>query len=227
MHDSLNSPTLRDGTSRDGTSSVGETSTFRLETLAATPRWSAERVEALRGRCRGSLLKDWAANFSRHFGPGTAAHIRRALGPDLSAQLPDAPSQRQWLPVAAQIRVTDIVIDDLLGGDPLGLEALLRDGLDRSGRVARAMIRRMGPAILRGAGQIHQQCYDLGSASASVSRRSLVLRSEGAEFMTNPTWQLLQLIGHRLLIDASGHTPLRVEGRAMAPAAFEAHVSWA
>ena len=116
-------------------------------------------------------------------------------------------------------------------GQELGREREVAGASIEAGRIypafARAMIRRMGPAILRGAGQIHQQCYDLGSASASVSRRSLVLRSEGAEFMTNPTWQLLQLIGHRLLIDASGHTPLRVEGRAMAPAAFEAHVSWA
>lgn len=200
---------------------------MRLETLAAEPRWHASRVEALPGRCRGTLLKDWAANFSRHFGPDAVRHIRERLGVSLSGQLPDAPSQHEWLPVALQIRVTDIVIDDFLDGDALALEPVLRDGLDRSGRVARALIRRLGPTVLRGARQIHKQCYDTGSASARLSGRSVVLRSEGAEFMANPTWQLLQLIGHKLLLGLSGHTMVQLEGRSPEPTAFEAHVSWA
>ena len=80
--------------------------------VAGRMRWSAERTLALPGRCRGSVLARWAENLARRFGPRAVDRVRAGL-PEWEQDLPDDPSEEHWFPVGLQLRLTELVIDEL------------------------------------------------------------------------------------------------------------------
>jgi hypothetical protein len=57
------------------------------EALAAEPRWEPARAMALRGNCRGVLLRGWQQLCVGRWGPGAPARVRAALGADSDCYL--------------------------------------------------------------------------------------------------------------------------------------------
>lgn len=198
-----------------------------IPTLARQERWSLERVRALVGHCRGSVLARWADNCRRRWGSTAIERIRSRLG-TRSDLLPEHPSEQAWFPVSLQIEVTDIVIDEFLGGDPAALEPLLMADIERSmGRIKRAFLRSVGPGpILDRASDLHDHLYDLGRAQASTAPGRAEITVEGSDLFGNPTWQLLQLIAHRGLIAFSGCQVQRLYGRSPDPRTFVVTLRW-
>ncbi len=197
-----------------------------LASLARQPRWPRAQIEALPGRCRGRVLEGWARTCRRHFGEAGLRRLRQAAGP-LARGIPEQPSPRAWFSAGVQVALTDALIDELLGGDALALEDLLRVEIERSmGRVQRALVRSVGPAsILRRAAAIHRQAYDHGQASSVVHDREAVVTSQGSALFENPTWQLLQLIAHRLLIEQTGRVLVDIGG-CTSVQRFDVRMSW-
>lgn len=176
-----------------------------LVATAARARWSAERTLALPGRCRGTVLARWADNARRHFGSTAVARIREEL-PPWAQDLPDDPPEEAWFPVGLQLRITEIVIDALLGGDALALEPLLRQDV-RAGvsRATALFLRTVGPApVLGRAKQIHPSLYDVGQVRAELVGSHATLRFGDALLFGHPTWALLQLFAHRGFVALTG-----------------------
>jgi hypothetical protein len=94
----------------------------------------------------GDLLGRWGDNVVRRFGPAALIKVRARLTPPLD-QLAAVLTSRDWVPVHAQVAVTEAIVDELLGGDLGALYPLLvedtRAGL---GRLELAVVRGMGPA---------------------------------------------------------------------------------
>lgn len=194
--------------------------------LAAAPRWSPERTMALQGRCCGVLLDDWAANLRDRFGPRAVTLVREGLGP-LGHDLPDAPRAITWFPVATQLRMTELLLDEVAGGDVAALADALQSMLDGH-RAVRFLARRLGLALLLSkAGGIHTRSYDVGHVHAQVrGRGDITLAATGAELVTHPTWQLLQLVAYDVLARVTGHPDAEVFGRVGPGQTFDAHVRW-
>lgn len=175
----------------------------------ARPRWSAARVEALPGRCRGKALAGWAAASRRRFGDIGVARLRRAAG-SLVEDLPEEPAADAWFPVGVQLRLTDALVDELLGGDEDALEEILRAEVeDKLGRLDRMLLRGLGPGVLlRRAESMHRQLYDVGHVRSLVEGSRATIVARGAQVFANPTWQRLQVIAHRLLVTSTGRRPI-------------------
>lgn len=181
---------------------------------------------ALRGRCSGVLLDDWARNFRERFGPRAVSLVREGLGP-LGHDLPDAPRTIHWFPVATQLRMTEILLDEVAGGDVEVLADALHAMLDRH-RAIRFLARRLGLSVLLSkAGGIHTRSYDVGHIHAQVrGRGDVALVASGAELVTHPTWQLLQLVAYEVLARVTGHAEAEIFGRVGAGQNFDAHIRW-
>lgn len=188
-----------------GEIACSEPSRHDVAALAVAPRWPPERTLALPGRCRGSVMARWADSCRRHFGDAAVLRLRSGL-PAWAHDLPDDPPEEAWFPVGLQLRLTELVIDELLGGDALRLEALLRADIRRALPRATAMfLRAVGPAAVLGrAKQIHPHLYDVGTATAELGRGHAVVACEGAMMFGHPTWLLLQLFAHRGFIALTG-----------------------
>ena len=204
-----------------------EPSGLSIAALAGLSRWSPERVFAMPGRCRGSVLARWGDVCRRRLGASAVRRVREAVG-ELAEELPDEPPEHAWFPVALQIRITDLVIDEYLDGDPLALDPLLRDDIGRSlGRVTRTFLRTVGPGPVLGRAKVlHAHLYDVGDASAKTRSGSATIQSEGAELFANPTWQILQLMAHRGLVDLTGRKLRSLTASMPASNAFRVDVHW-
>lgn len=195
--------------------------------LLATPRWPKEQVLALPGRCRGSLVARWADGCRRRWGEEGVRAVREGLGP-LSAALPDDPDPDSWIPVAAQILATDLVIDRLLGGDAAALEGLLHDDTVRArDKVVTWVVRTLGPAtVFRGARRLHPHLYDAGAVEPEVSGSEATLRWTGSPLFGNPTFRVLQVLGNRILLRMMRREVLDLRGLDTGAAAFGLHLRW-
>lgn len=178
---------------------------FTTNDLAARPRWDAERTLALPGRCRGTVLARWADNCRKHFGDAAVKRVREGL-PEWASDLPGDPPDDAWFPVGLQLRITELVVDECLGGDMRRLESLLHEDI-RSAlpRATGLFIRTLGPGpILARAKQIHPHLYDVGSAYAETESGSAKIVCTGAELFGHPTFALLQMFAHRGFVDLTG-----------------------
>ena len=196
-----------------------------VQSLAAAPRWSPERTAALAGQCRGALLQDWAQNFEDQWGPRTSLVIRDGLA-ELSPLLPEAPRATAWYPVGLQLRVTEVLLDEVVSGDVQGLRDALKALVTRH-RAAVFVARRMGlKRLVQKVGGLFGQCYDVGQTEVRVSEGHAVITVAGAELVTHPTWQLLQLVGYEVLAELAGERDAEVYGRVGPGRVFEAHLEW-
>jgi hypothetical protein len=184
-------------------------------------------VLALQGRCRGSLLRAWADNVRRRFGDDAVRLVREELGP-LSPLLPDDPDAGAWLPVAAQIRATDVIIDRLLGGDAAAIEPLLHEDTERArDRALSWVVRHVGPAVvLRRAGALHPHLYDVGRVTASARGGRATIGYSDAELFENPTFRVLQALGVRIFLAMSRREGVVVTGPGGGVRSFTLDVTW-
>jgi hypothetical protein len=198
-----------------------------VATLARLPRWDAARVEALPGRCRGSVLARWGAACRRRWGGAAVARLRARLGPWFD-ELPEDPPEHAWFPVHMQIRLTDAVVEEFLGGDAGALEPILLEDIEHSlGRAKRAFLRTLGPGpILRQAGALHGHLYSVGQTTAEMSINGATVHSTGARLFANPTWQLLQVLANRGLIRFTGRELHTVVARMTAADGFAVELHW-
>jgi len=204
-----------------------EDAALGIPELAARAPWSAAEVLALPGRCRGSVLARWAALCRRRFGDAAVQRVRAELGP-LSADLPDDPPDDAWFPVAVQIRLTDVVVAEFLGGDPSRLQPLLADDVARQlGRAAGMFLRAVGPApVLARAKQIHPSLYDVGRARTDIRSTQATIHCEGARLFANPTWQILQLMAHAGFVELTGRRVISLGATMPADDALRIDVRW-
>ena len=195
--------------------------------LAALEPWAAERVFALDGRVRGVLLRGWARLCRRRWGKDAPDRVRAHLG-EHSSLLPDKPRRLLWLPVGLQVRVTDIIIGELLGGDALGLDAALReDSLLGNDRVVGALAKRIGPGgLVRRSNEFRSRFYDFGKLEQEVSDSDAIVRLSGHPLYTNPTWRLMQLIGQRMIVEKTGRPIRELYGISMDDDSYVVYMSW-
>lgn len=195
--------------------------------LARRPAWSAARVAAIPGRCRGSVLSRWAGLVRRHVGDFAVQRVRAGLGA-LAIDLPDDPPDDAWFPVAVQIRLTDVFVAEFLGGDARLLQPLLaEDVTSQVGRAAGLFLRTVGPGpILARAHHIHPSLYDVGRARADVDSGHAVIECTGAELFANPTWQLLQLMAHAGFVELTGRRILSLTAAMPADDALRVDLRW-
>lgn len=196
-----------------------------VASLVRRERRSVGQTMALEGRCRGALLADWFENFEAQWGAHVPRRIRAGLG-EFGSCLPDAPSSVAWFPVGLQLRLTELLLDEVVDGDPQVLRDALLGLLDKH-RAARFMARRMGlKRLVSHVSALFSQCYDQGRTEVRVTRGHGVVTMAGADMVTHPTWQLLQLVGYEVLAEIAGHPEACVDARIGDGRLFEVHIRW-
>lgn len=197
-----------------------------IDSLADEPRWELSRVQALPGRSRGDLLGAWGPNVIARFGADALARVRDRLPPSL-AQLPLSLTARDWVPVHAQLVLTEAIVDELLAGDMRALYPLLvadtRAGL---GRVQLMVVRTLGPErALKLAPRTFHKVHERGEVDVEVAGRRARITFSGSPLFAHPTWRLLQLFATRTmleLVECAG----TVTGEDVGSDGFVAIASW-
>lgn len=163
-----------------------------IKLLEGLENWPAEQTRALTGRCRAAVLGNWAQNLDARAGRGSAASIAtrlRAEGLEVERVEPS-----DWLNVGAQLRLTELLAADFLGGRRVDLAwSVVADVIAGTGRAASMAVRALGPRTLFDRfGDIHRAAYDVGRVSVTSARDRAELRFEDAELFGHPTWLALQ-----------------------------------
>ena len=181
--------------------------THTIETLAAEPRWELARVQALPGRSRGDLLGSWGSNVMKRFGSAALQRVLRRLPSPLDA-LPVTLGVKDWLPVYAQLLLTEAIVDEYLGGDMRALYPLLvEDTRAGIGAIQLVVLKAMGPVrALKLAPGTFRQVHERGNVDAEVSGRSARMTFSGTPLFTHPTWRLLQLYATHTMLELTGRT---------------------
>ena len=197
-----------------------------IESLAAVPRWPLERTLTLPGRSRGDLLGGWGDNVIKRFGPDALARVRRRLPASLQ-ELAPVLTTRDWVPVFAQLVLTEAIVDEHLAGDMLALYPLLvADTRAGMGRVQLAIVRALGPArALRLAPRQFEKTQERGSLAVEIDRKRATLRFRGSPLFEHPSWRVLQVLATRVLLELT-ETPGTVVGEAPGPETFDAIATW-
>lgn len=202
------------------------TDRIAYEALAAAPRWPLERTLALPGRVRGNSLRNWGIHVRNKFHARAADEIREKLGLSVDT-LPDEPSKKHWIPIHAQIRLIQIVIDDYLKGDPLAFEHVFED---TTGTAEKAIVlagRMAGPAmVLRMAGSYHASVCDVGTCTASIDGKRATLAFSGAAAFEDPTWRFSQTVGMKTMFSSLKRHLNLLEGEVRGPEHFAIHMAW-
>jgi len=179
--------------------------THTIETLAAEPRWDLAEVKALPGRSRGDLLGPWGSNVMKRFGSTALQRVLRRLPSPLD-ELPATLGAKDWVPVYAQLLVTEAIVDEYLGGDMRALYPLLvEDTRAGIGSVQLVVLKTLGPArTLKLAPRTFRQVHERGSVDAEVAGRSARMSFSGTPLFTHPTWRLLQLYATHTMLELTG-----------------------
>ena len=197
-----------------------------IDTLAAEARWDRVRIAALPGRCRGDALGGWGENLARRFGSEALTRVRTRVGAPYDA-LSAVLTAKDWVPVGAQLVLTEAICDEYLAGDLRALYPLLvedtRAGL---GRVQLLLVRTLGAGrVLARAAAGIRDVYERGTANADTERGRARVEFRGTPLFGNPTWRLLQLFATRIVLDLAG-TPGTVTGEDLGGDAFAAIARW-
>lgn len=190
------------------------------------PRWTDERTARLPGRCRGDLLGPWGDNLRRRFGDDAVDRVRARMPVELQG-ISTAPSSKEWLPVEAQLRVTEAIVDEFLGGDAGALYALVMDDARRgSGRAQLAVLKALGPRrMFKLAPRTHRKVYDVGVVGVQTQRGRARIDFRDALLFGHPTWRLLQVYATSVLLELQGSNA-DVSGEDTGPDSFSLLVSW-
>jgi hypothetical protein len=131
--------------------------------------------------------------------------VLRRLPSPLDA-LPAALGPRDWVPVYAQLLVTEAIVDEYLGGDMRALYPLLvEDTRAGIGRVRQMVLETMGPArALKLAPRTFRTVHERGTAEVEVTGRTARLTFAGTPLFGHPTWRLLQLYATNTMLELSG-----------------------
>jgi hypothetical protein len=182
--------------------------TWTPDLLAAQPRWGREKTLALLGRARGDLLGAWGTNLVARFGPDALARVRARIGPPHDALAPVL-TDHEWVPVHAQLLITEAIADEVFGGDVRAIyPALLEDTKKGLGRFKIAALRALGVArAFKIVPKIFNKVHDKGSVALETADappagwNGVRLRFTGAPLFTNPTWRLMQLFATKVVLD--------------------------
>lgn len=197
-----------------------------VESLAVQPRWDAASVLALPGKSRGDLVGAWGKNVVARFGEAGLARVRARLPAPLD-RLELIQSSRDWLPVYAQLLVTEAIVDELLGGSwPALYPLLVEDTRAGLGRLQLALVRAMGPArALRLGPATFKKVHERGAHDLELAGRRARLSFHGSPLFAHPTWRILQLLATRALLELTG-TPGTVLGEDAGAERFVAVATW-
>jgi hypothetical protein len=197
-----------------------------LAALAAAPRWPAERTRALPGRVRGDALRQWGVHLRRRFGDHAPDAVRARLGVSLD-ELPDAPGRHCWVPLPLQVRLLQVITDELLDGDALRMDTLFSDSTSAADHALSLAGRIAGPGlVLRMAGGWHASVCDVGRCEAEVDGPRATLRFTGAEAFDDPSWRLSQALGVGSIFTSLRRPATRLEGASEAARSFALLLAW-
>jgi hypothetical protein len=193
-----------------------------IEELAAD---RSSIAEMLPGRCRGDLLGPWGTNVAKRYGADGLARVRRRLAPPLD-QLAPVLTAKDWVPILAQLRVTEAIVDEHLAGDwPALLPLIIEDARAGIGRIQLALLRSIGPGnAFRLTSRTLPQVYESGTGAATVEKKHARLEFTGNAVFAQPRWRLMQLFAMRTMMELAG-----VQGTATGedvPDGFVAHARW-
>ena len=194
--------------------------------LAGAPRWDLNRVQTLPGRSRGDLLGPWGENLRARFGSTALDQLRRRLPPAL-ATLPPVLTAKDWVPVYAQLVVTEAIVDEWLGGDLRALYPLLVEDTRRGiGRVHLLLVRGLGPArALKLGPRTFKAVHERGENAVEVDGRTARISFSGNPLFEHPTWRILQLYATQLLLELADR-PGSASGEQTGPDSFVAIARW-
>lgn len=197
-----------------------------IDTLASEARWDLANVTALPGRCRGDALGRWGENLTRRFGRDAYSRVQRRVGPPFDAIAPVL-TAKDWVPVGAQLVLTEAIVDEFLGGDMRALyPLLLEDTRAGLGRVQLVLVKTLGAGrvLARGAAGF-RDIYERGSAGAQIERGRARVTFRGSPLFAHPTWRLLQLFATRTVMELAG-SPGSVSGEHAGDDAFVTLATW-
>jgi hypothetical protein len=197
-----------------------------IETLAAEPRWDLKRVQALPGRSRGDLLGGWGANLCLRFGRTALDQLRRRLPPPLH-ELPGVLTAKDWVPVYAQLVVTEAIVDEWLGGDLRALYPLLvEDTRNALNRVQLMLVRGLGPArALKLGPRTFKAVHERGTNEVAIEGRTARIAFSGSPLFEHPTWRVLQLFATQTLLELADR-PGSASGEQAGADSFVAIARW-
>lgn len=183
---------------------------------------------ALPGNSRGDLLGAWGRNVTRRFGAASLSAVRARLPASLR-ELPAELTARDWVPVYAQLLVTEAIVDELLGGDMRALYPLLVEDT-RAGMtsVQLMLVRTLGPArAMKLSPRAFRTVHERGSVEIDVDARAHCgrLTFAGTPLFTHPTWRLLQLFATLTMLELAGK-PGFATGEDNGPDGFIAVSRW-
>jgi hypothetical protein len=197
-----------------------------IDTLAAAPRWDLAKLTGLPGRCRGDALGRWGENLARRFGPDAHKRVQRRVGPPFDATAPVL-TAKDWVPVGAQLALTEAIVDEFLGGDMRALyPLLLEDTRAGLGRLQVLAVKALGAGrvLARGAAGF-RDIYERGSAESQIERGRARITFRGSPLFAHPTWRLLQLFATRTVMELAG-SPGQVWGEHLGDDAFATLATW-
>jgi hypothetical protein len=182
-----------------------------LLALAQAPPWPAARTLALSGRCRYSVLGDWAASLERRSGVGAADRAIAALAAEGLA-LTRKSDASAWMPVSVQLRLTEQIVDLFHEGDRSRLFGAIADDVNRSvSRAGSLALRTLGARrLIEQIPRVHEAAYDSGRVDVSTTKCTARVAWAGAPFCEQPTWRLLQAAAFVLAFDLT-RTPADIE----------------
>ena len=137
-------------------------------------------------------------------------------------------TKKDWLPVHAQVALTEAIVDEFLGGDLRALYPLLVEDTRASlGRIEQALIRSLGPGrALQLGPRTFRQAHERGTVEVDVSGRSARLRFAGSPLFAHPSWRVLQLFAQQVLLELAGSPGEAVGEDDRNPDSFTVAVRW-
>lgn len=182
-----------------------------LLTLAQTPLWPTTRTLTLPGRARFSVLGDWATSLEKRSGAGAADRAIAALAAEgLTLTRTSEPSA--WIPVAVQLRLTELIVELFHGGDRTKLYGAIAEdvnaGVSRAGSLA---LRTLGARrLVEQIPKVHDAAYDAGRVNVTSTKNTARVAYSGGPLCEHPTWRLLQGAAFVLAFDLT-RTPADIE----------------
>lgn len=200
-----------------------------IDELCAVPRWPIDTSLALAGRVRGDTLGPWGTNLRKRFGHDghdPLARIRVRLPHELASIAPVL-TDRDRVPVFAQLVVTEAIVDEFLGGDMRALLPLIiEDTRAGVGKIRHAAMRLAGVGNLLKLGpRTFREVHEKGEHEAVIDKKTARLTFTRNPLFAHPTWRVLQVFATRVLFDLVG-VDGKVLGEDTGDDAFTAIATW-